>query len=431
MSRAYTKARKRKEDERTVSLLLYCAATLLIIGICLLGRNGKKWEVAVLKSMADPTLSSLILTFLLAGILSQILNQSGLVEGLIWLTGRLKISAGWMPLIVFLVGALIAASCGTTNGAIAAVIPMLMPASVAMGCPPALILGAVISGTFCGVQLSPAGSITIISAACHHLDIPEVIGFRMKYTICAGILAAGLFLILGSRIQGVQAIATEGSAKTLVMLLVPVLMILLMLHKTSLFQTLLICDVTALGLGLATKRIALNQILAEEGPILSGISGMRSLIVFCLLLFGVVGIVKESGLLQVLSRFLFRRCKRPAGAETILCLATILVTLVLGADVPAVTVLAPLTEDLEDRFGLDRRRIAVLMDSTSTGLCSLLPHNPGIMTACTLASAIAPITYTQALPYSFYGILLLVVLAASIPLATIKLRKVRHENKCA
>lgn len=106
-----------------MSLLLYCAATLLIIGICLLGRNGKKWEVAVLKSMADPTLSSLILTFLLAGILSQILNQSGLVEGLIWLTGRLKISAGWMPLIVFLVGALIAASCGTTNGAIAAVIP--------------------------------------------------------------------------------------------------------------------------------------------------------------------------------------------------------------------------------------------------------------------------------------------------------------------
>ena len=83
--------------------------------------------------LKNDTLCVIIFAFLLAGILSQELRQSGLIQGLTWLVMKLGLSAGFLPLEAFLVCLLISTACGTSNRAIVAVLPVLLAVAAAVG----------------------------------------------------------------------------------------------------------------------------------------------------------------------------------------------------------------------------------------------------------------------------------------------------------
>ena len=156
--------------------------------------------------------------------------------------------------------------------------------------------------------------------------------------------------------------------------------------------------------------------LAEEGPVLSGIGGMRNLIVFCLLLFGAIGIIRECGLFEKISAFLFARCRMEKQAEWVLVMAATLSVLVIGADVPNVTIMSPVTENLIQK-GASKDRISFLLDGISTGICSLLPHNPGLMTAVTLGSSVISVRFVEMARYNLYGLFFIgCVLLSMVPI---------------
>ena len=104
-----------------VSLVLFCMAGFA--GLCtafLLAKDKKEFEKAVVAGLKNDTLCVIIFAFLLAGVLSQELRQSGLIQGLTWLVTELGLSAGFLPLVGFIICALISTACGTSNGAIVA-----------------------------------------------------------------------------------------------------------------------------------------------------------------------------------------------------------------------------------------------------------------------------------------------------------------------
>ena len=85
---------------KKVSLVLFCMAGFA--GLCvafLLAKDKKEFEQAVVDGLKNDTLCVIIFAFLLAGILSQELRQSGLIQGLTWLVMKLGLSAGFLPLV--------------------------------------------------------------------------------------------------------------------------------------------------------------------------------------------------------------------------------------------------------------------------------------------------------------------------------------------
>ena len=71
---------------KMVSLVLFCMAGFA--GLCaafLLAKDKKEFEKATVAGIQNETLCVIIFAFLLAGVLSQELRQSGLINGLIWL----------------------------------------------------------------------------------------------------------------------------------------------------------------------------------------------------------------------------------------------------------------------------------------------------------------------------------------------------------
>lgn len=127
----------------------------------LLAKDKKSYGKITLKGLQNPMLGTIIMAYIMAGMLAQLLRQSGLIDALIWGISQLGMNAGWIPLIAFLACVLISTSCGTSTGSVAAVAPVLLPLAHELGIDMGLMCGAIISGAIFGDNLAPISDTTI------------------------------------------------------------------------------------------------------------------------------------------------------------------------------------------------------------------------------------------------------------------------------
>ncbi|MEI3128372.1 MAG: Na+/H+ antiporter NhaC family protein [Oscillospiraceae bacterium] len=127
----------------------------------LLAKDKKNYGKITLKGLQNPMLGTIIMAYIMAGMLAQLLRQSGLIDALIWEITRLGLNAGWIPMIAFLTCVLISTSCGTSTGSVAAVAPVLLPLAHGLGINMGLMCGAIISGAIFGDNLAPISDTTI------------------------------------------------------------------------------------------------------------------------------------------------------------------------------------------------------------------------------------------------------------------------------
>ena len=116
----------------------------------LLCKDKKQFGKITLKGLQNPMLGTILMAYLMAGMLAQLLRQSGLITALIWGISKLGMNAGWIPLIGFIACLLISTSCGTSTGSVAAVAPVLLPLAFSLNIDMGLMCGAIISGAIFG-----------------------------------------------------------------------------------------------------------------------------------------------------------------------------------------------------------------------------------------------------------------------------------------
>jgi len=103
----------------------------------------------------------------------------------------------FLPL-VFLVGAGIAFSIGSSWGTFAIMLPIAVPAAEAMGLPLAPFVAASLSGGVFGDHSSPISDTTIISSMASATDHIDHVRTQLPYALLAGGVAALAFAILGA-----------------------------------------------------------------------------------------------------------------------------------------------------------------------------------------------------------------------------------------
>ena len=362
-----------------VSLVLFCMAGFA--GLCtafLLAKDKKEFEKAVVAGLKNDTLCVIIFAFLLAGVLSQELRQSGLIQGLTWLVTELGLSAGFLPLVGFIICALISTACGTSNGAIVAVLPVLLPVATTVGANPAVVVGAIVSGAIFGDNLAPISDTTIASALTQGAEVRDVVRTRLPYSLIAGVVSAVLFVIIGFRTSEavtLPELVDASYAKTLIMLVIPVIMIILMLKGWNLIGTLIVCDLVGFVLCLVFGFIEPAKMVDAAGPIGAGLTGMLNVICFSFFMFALLEMLTRSGVFDIM----------------------------LGK--------------LLETHNIERTRGSNLMDGISTGFAGLVPYNPVCLNAVSLAIASGVVgesfSFLDFIPYNFQSIMLIVLFTFS------------------
>lgn len=139
-----------------------------------------------------PIVTILVLAFVIGDLVKELDTGrylASLAQG--WL------SPAWIPLLIFLLSAVISFSTGTSWGTFSIMMPIGVSLAVTTGADVYLVIGAVVSGGVFGDQSSPISDTTIISALAAGCDVIEHTHSQLPYALIAGAIAAVCFLIGG------------------------------------------------------------------------------------------------------------------------------------------------------------------------------------------------------------------------------------------
>ena len=106
----------------------------------------------------------------------------------------------YLPLVLvvpalFLSGAIISFTTGTSWGTFAILIPLAVPLIQTLGLPPSLVLSAVLGGGVFGDHCSPISDTTAVSAIASGCDLLEHVRTQLPYALLAGALTLVFYVI--------------------------------------------------------------------------------------------------------------------------------------------------------------------------------------------------------------------------------------------
>jgi tetracycline resistance efflux pump len=142
-------------------------------------------------------LMSLALVLLLALSIGVVAREIGTGVYLAQATAGLMPGYVFLPL-VFLVAAGIAFSTGTSWGTFAIMIPIAVPAALALGMPPEPFVAAALSGGIFGDHASPISDTTIIASMAAATDHIDHVRTQLPYALIAGSVAIVGFAVAGA-----------------------------------------------------------------------------------------------------------------------------------------------------------------------------------------------------------------------------------------
>lgn len=391
----------------------------MVVGF-LLAKDKKAFGSTTLKGLQNSMFGTEAVAFIFAGILAQLLRQSGLIEALIWVVAQLDLNTGLIPLIGFLACALISTSCGTSTGSVTAVAPVLLPLAHSLDINLGLMCGAIISGAIFGDNLAPISDTTIGSALTQEADLGKVVRTRFPYAAISAAISAVLFVAvgLGSSSGVPSAIELDGSTiPALILLVLPIIMVILMRLGWDLMSTLILCNLTGIILNLALGTIGFTSMFSASGPIVAGMSGMMTLVLYVMLLFLVLEILNSSGAFEQISHGIVRFCKTPRSAEIACYLIASVGSIVTGGSGIAIIFFGSLVRTITKAFHIDRCRGANILDGVACGATGLMPHGNPTLVSLGVALAIDGVdptfSFLDIIPFNFHcwGLLLIFLLS--------------------
>ncbi len=167
----------------------------LLLGMIFCKNVGDYWDV-ILEGLGSKVAMTAVMLWLVVGIYGNILKSGHIVEGLVWLSVKLGISGAVFTVCAFIFAALFAVATGSGFGTISTMSFILYPAGILLGCNPAVLAGAILSGAAFGDNFAPVSDTTIIAATSQEFthregsaDIGGTVKVRFKYVIVAAAIA--------------------------------------------------------------------------------------------------------------------------------------------------------------------------------------------------------------------------------------------------
>ena len=155
-------------------------------------RDTFKIYVDGMKGMTDVAVT-LVLAWSLGSMISALGTADFIVNGL----KNLNFSAALVPAAIFIFGAFVSFSTGSSWGTFAIMMPLAIPMAHAFGISYAIAVGAVLSGGLFGDHCSPISDTTILSSTGAECDLVDHVKTQLPYACVNGIIAFAAFIFAG------------------------------------------------------------------------------------------------------------------------------------------------------------------------------------------------------------------------------------------
>ncbi|MDE7419146.1 MAG: Na+/H+ antiporter NhaC family protein [Muribaculaceae bacterium] len=402
-----------------VFLLLYVAVSAIIgdfykipISVALLAASmwaiviyrGKSLKVRIetfSAAAADKDIIYMIWIFVLAGAFASVAKEIGAVEATVNFTLSIFPPQYIVPTL-FLAACIISFSIGTSVGTVVALTPLAAELASAEGGNVAFFVGIVLGGAFFGDNLSFISDTTIAATRSQGCQMQDKFKVNLWIALPAAIATLLCYVIFVPDVAIIEPLHTGDPLLMLPYLVVIVTAIVGM--NVTLVLTLGIASAVILG------AIYGISILDMAGFVGSGIEGMGGLIIITLLASGMLGVIKACGGISYLLNVLTSRISGLRGAQATLAILVGIVNLCTANNTVAIITVGGLAKDISEKFGIDSRKSASILDSASCIVQCLIPYGAQTL----LATSLAGISPAAPFPYLYYPWALALTLLLSI-----------------
>ena len=328
--------------------------------------------------------------FVLAGAFAQIADQMGAIDATVNLTLRFLPASMLLPGL-FLAACFISLSIGTSVGTVVALTPVAVGIAEQTGSTLPLLVAVVVGGAFFGDNLSFISDTTIVATQTQGCKMNDKFKANIWLAAPAAILVFVLYIFLGKDIQAPQDITLMEWYKVIPYLSVLVLAI----SGVNVLVVLLIGILLAGGIGMLTGSFGLIDAMGAMG---NGIMGMSELIIVTLLAGGMLALIRHNGGIDYLIRALTLHINGKRGAKGTIALLVILADMCTANNTIALVTVGPMAREIADKYGIDKRLSASLLDTFSCFAQGLIPYGAQLL----MAAGLAKITPFDIIGYLYY-----------------------------
>lgn len=344
----------------------------------------------------------MIWIFILAGAFANSAKVMGAIDATVNLSLML-LPANMLLAGLFLAACFISLSIGTSVGTIVALVPIAAGIADYTGMSLPMIVAVVVGGSFFGDNLSFISDTTIVATSTQECRLSDK--FRVNSFIVMPVAALMLiiYLFMGIGSQVVHQIDNIDFISVIPYLVVLITAILGMNVMAVLTIGLLLTGM----IGLLHGAFDFYGWMQSMG---NGIMGMGELIIITIMAGGMLELIKYNGGIDYMISMMTRHVNSKRGAELSIAALVSLVNICTANNTVAILTVGGIAKKIGDRFGVDNRKCASILDTFSCMMQGIIPYGAQLLMAGGLA-ALNPISI---IPYLYYPFLLGIMALGSI-----------------
>ena len=342
------------------------------------------------RGAGQPDILLMIWIFILAGAFAASAKAMGAIDATVQLSLQLLpdklLLAG-----LFLSACFISLSIGTSVGTVVALVPIAAGIAEATGASVPFVVGVVVGGAFFGDNLSFISDTTIMATRTQGCRMSDKFRVNSLIVVPAALLVLLVYIVLGTQLHSPQALATVDTFKVL-----PYVVVLITaIAGLDVLVVLVVGLFLSAAIGIAYGSYDLYGWFGAMGE---GILGMGELIIVTMLAGGLMALIRHGGGINYIISFLTRRISGPRAAEFTIGSLVMFTNFCTANNTVAILNVGPIAKEIADRFGVDPRKSASLLDTFSCLAQALIPYGAQLLMAASLA-AINPV---EIIPYLYY-----------------------------
>ena len=364
------------------------------------------------KGAGNSTIMLMCIIFILAGAFSSVAKETGAVDSTVHLALSILPERLLIPGI-FLIGCFISLAIGTSTGTIAALSPIAIGISASTSFPVALILGAVLSGAMFGDGLSFISDTTIAATKSQGCKMNDKFKMNFKIILPAAIATFVIFYFMsGPHLNS----SFSGNHEYSLLKVIPYLIVIIIaLFGVNVFIVLIIGILTSAIIGLTSGSFDIWRLCHI---VQGGIHSMTDIILISILLAGTVEIIKYNGGIDKMISLMKSKIHGQKGAQFGIGLLVFLVNLCTANNTIAIIMTGPLAKNIADKYSIEPKRTASLLDIFSCLCQGIIPYGAQILLAVSFVGMdkLSPLSIMR---YAYYpylaGICVTLAIILNIP----------------
>lgn len=298
---------------------------------------------------------------------------------------------------LFLAACFISVSIGTSVGTVVALVPIAAGLAHSMDANVGMMTAIIVGGAYFGDNLSFISDTTVVATQTQNCKMSDKFKVNSMIVVPAAVLVLIAYSVMGVGLQAPTHINEVEYMKVLPYLIVLITAIAGMNVMAVLTLGTLLCGAIGIGSHLlgASGSYDLFGWFSAMG---NGIIGMGELIIIAMMAGGMLEIIRENGGIDFIIDKITAHVNSKRGAELSIAALVSMVNICTANNTVAILTVGNISKKIGDRFGVDNRKAASILDTFSCMVQGLIPYGVQML----LAAGLANLSPMDILPYLYY-----------------------------